>query len=118
MTKPDPTPHTPWLQEPAPWVPEPTPTGRAILRLWIEEQLRLVAAARERRSISRWARHSAKKADGRGAEAAVAKDGGAEDGVATRQLEQRKSRQRRSRGDGVAGADPSSSHSPPSPPAR
>jgi hypothetical protein len=103
MTKPDPTPHTPWMQEPAPWVPEPTPTGRMILRLWIEEQLRLVAAARERRSTSRWARHSASRArpeETRGT-----------------QVKQRKSRHRRSGGGGAAGADPSSSHSPPSPPA-
>ncbi len=98
MTKPDPTPHTPWLQEPAPWVPEPTPMGRAILRLWIEEQLRLVAAARERR-LSRWARDSHKKSP-------------------NGQLKQRKSRHRRSGGGGAAGADPSSNHSPPSPPAK
>jgi hypothetical protein len=106
MTKPDPTPHTPWLQEPAPWVPEPTPTGRMILRLWIEEQLRLVAAARERRSISRWARHAAKK--GTGAQA---------DGAGARQVRQRKSRHFRAGGGGAAGADRSSSHSPLSPPA-
>ena len=73
--------------------------GRAILRLWIEEQLRLVAAARERRSLSRWPRDSQQKSP----------DG---------QLKQRKSRHRRSGGGGAAGADPSSSHSPPSPPAK
>lgn len=106
MTKPDPTPHTPWLQESAPWVPEPTPTGRAILRLWIEEQLRLVNAARERRSISRWARHSGKKAEKKSAA------GGG-------QLKQRKSRQRGAGGGGgAAGDDPSSNQSVPSPPAK
>ena len=105
MTKPDRTPHTPWLQEPASWVPEPSPTGRAILRLWIEEQLRLVAAARERRSISAWARHPAKRAEHKRL-------------AATDQVMQRKSRHRRSGGGGAAGADPSSNHSPPSPPAR
>src|SRR5215210_1791802 len=99
MTKPDPTPHTPWLQEPAPWVPEPTPTGRAILRLWIEEQLRLVTAARERRSSSRWARHAAEKAEKK-----IAGGNG--------QLKQRKSRQRGAGGGGgAAGAGPSSNHS-------
>ncbi len=105
MTKPHGTPPTPWLRQPAPWVPEPTPTGRAILRLWIEEQLRLVAAARERRSISRWARHSAKRAPARVS-------------VARGQGKQRKSRQRRAGGGGAAGADPSSNHSLPSPPAK
>jgi hypothetical protein len=91
-------------------VPEPTPTGRAVLRLWIEEQLRLVAAARERRSSSRWARHPATKAEG-------ADGAQANDVVARGQLEQRKSRQRRAGGAATA-ADPSSNHSPPSPPAK
>jgi hypothetical protein len=29
-------PPTPWIREREPWVPEPTPTGRAVLRLWID----------------------------------------------------------------------------------
>ena len=62
MSDTDRTPHTPWIRDPEPWVPEPTPTGRAILRLWIEEQLRLVAEARRRREMSRW--HHVKRPDG------------------------------------------------------
>lgn len=63
MSDGDPTPHTPWIREREPWVPEPTPTGRAILRLWIEEQLRLVAEARQRRR-SHW--HHGMEPNGRG----------------------------------------------------
>lgn len=40
---------TPWIRESDPMVPQPTATGRAILRMWIEEQLRLIALSRERR---------------------------------------------------------------------
>lgn len=54
MSDKDPTPRTPWIREREPWVPEPTPTGRAILRMWIDEQLRLVAEARQRRHTFRW----------------------------------------------------------------
>ena len=48
-------PPTPWVRERRPWVPEPSPTGRTILRMWIEEQLRLVNAARRRRKVG-WRR--------------------------------------------------------------
>ena len=116
MTNPDHTPRTPWAREPPPWVPEPTPTGRAILRLWIEEQLRLVAAARERRAISRWGRRSAKSAK---PEESEQPDGSEEpDRPAPRQPgKHRKSRQRGA-GGGAAGAVPSRNQSLPSPPAR
>jgi hypothetical protein len=30
-------------------VPQPSATGRAVLRLWIEEQLRLIASTHDRR---------------------------------------------------------------------
>lgn len=100
MTRSEHTPHTPWIREAEPWAPEPTPTGRAILRMWIEEQLRLVAAARERRATSNWRRRSVR------------------DGATTsRQVKHRRRTQRRS-GGGGAGAVPSRNHSLPSPPAK
>lgn len=40
---------TPWITEPDPMVAQPTATGRAVLRLWIEEQLRLISVSRNRR---------------------------------------------------------------------
>jgi hypothetical protein len=40
---------TPWIIEPDPMVPQPTAMGRAVRRLWIEEQLRLIKSGRRRR---------------------------------------------------------------------
>jgi hypothetical protein len=41
--------HTPWIRPFDPTVSQPTATGREIVRMWIDQQLRLIAEARRRR---------------------------------------------------------------------
>ncbi|HEX3394358.1 MAG TPA: hypothetical protein VHS52_07505 [Acidimicrobiales bacterium] len=41
----------PWVRERSDWEPEPSPTGRAIIAAWLDQQLALISARRRRRRL-------------------------------------------------------------------